>query len=106
MYYKIFSLSFKKVKAVNNEIDIRLLFKEKMCPALLNIRSQAAELVWTPRYFLANLAKPGKWLSHFAQNTSGQSTSSSVDTIRIYSSMRSPFFPLSHSDKIPRIFRI
>jgi len=54
MYYKIFSLSFKKVKAVNNEIDIRLLFKEKMCPALLNIRSQAAELAWTPRYFLAN----------------------------------------------------
>ena len=54
MYYKIFSLSFKKVKAVNNEIDIRVLFKEKMCPALLNIRSQAAELAWTPRYFLAN----------------------------------------------------
>ena len=43
-FIEVLNLSFKKTKVVNSSTDILLCFKEKIFPAVLNIRSQAAVL--------------------------------------------------------------
>jgi len=47
----------------------RRRFTEKMCPAIENMRSTAAEKAWTISYFLANKDKPGKTISCVRQKS-------------------------------------
>ena len=64
-----FSLSFNINNSVKNLIPSRRRLTEKMCPAIENIRSTAAEEAWTLRYFLASKAKPGNTISCIFQNS-------------------------------------
>jgi len=43
-FIKVLDQVSKKTKVVNSSTDILLCFKEKIFPAMLNIRSQAEEL--------------------------------------------------------------
>ena len=51
------SFNFKKTKVLNKLMLMFVLFVDRMFPLMLNIRSTAAELAGTPKYFLANSAK-------------------------------------------------
>jgi hypothetical protein len=49
--YKNLSFSFSKTNSQKIFFPIFLLFRLKICPAMLNILSTAAELAGIPKYF-------------------------------------------------------
>jgi hypothetical protein len=59
----------------------------KMCPAMLNIRSTAAELAGTPKYFLANLDSSLNLKSFFFQNSKVDINSKFVSFVTLIKSL-------------------
>ena len=57
------SFNFEYTKSVKYFIPSLLLFMEKICPLIENMRSTAAEEAGTLKYFLASLANDGYIIS-------------------------------------------